>query len=311
MRVLVTGASGFVGSNLVQRLVRAGHDVISVVRAAAPSVPGEQLVVGGLDIYELRRVLSGRTIDTVVNLAAAGVHPGDRDPENLSRINAYFPSELVRLAADRGARALVHVGSSAEYSVSDSASPIMESSPLEVRRLYGASKAAGGLLARALGEQFGLPVAVLRLFNVFGPGEASHRLFPSLVSSLRRSDCVALSAGTQVRDFMHVDDVCEGIEVVLEKLSEKSSIAGTFNLATGCGTTVRDFALEVATALKADPELLRFGVLPLRPDDLPSVVGDPRAFETTFGWSCPRRLKEGVAAAVQELIAARGITSKT
>lgn len=184
MRVLLTGASGFVGGRLAQRLLFAGHEVFSVVRRAAPSVPGEQLVAEGLQIAVLREVLAGRGIDAVVNLAAAGVHPGDRDPESLVRINACFPSELVRLAADHGARSFVQVGSSAEYAGSDSLQLITESSPPEARRLYGASKAAGGLLARALGEQCGLPVAVLRLFNVFGPGEAAHRLFPSLVSSL-------------------------------------------------------------------------------------------------------------------------------
>lgn len=301
MRVLLTGASGFVGGRLAQRFLKAGHEVFSVVRAAAPSVPGEQLVAEGLKIAVLREVLAGRGIDAVVNLAAAGVHPGDRDPESLVQINACFPSELVRLAADHGARSFVQVGSSAEYARCDSLQLITESSPPEAHRLYGASKAAGGLLARALGEQCGLPVAVLRLFNVFGPGEAAHRLFPSLVSSLRRSDYVALSAGTQVRDFMHVDEVCEGIEIVLGVLAGNPEVAGTYNLASGRGTTVRNFALEVAAALGVPPELLRFGALPLRPDDLPSVVGDPGAFKAAFGWSSTRSMTEGVVAAVQEL----------
>jgi nucleoside-diphosphate-sugar epimerase len=303
MRVLLTGATGFVGRRLVRRLHADAHDVVAVVRTVSSGIEGEQLQVAHLSRNALRGALAGRRIDAVVNLAAAGVHPADRDPEVLTTVNAHFPAELVTVAAECGARAFIQIGSSAEYACLPTSTPISESFPLESGRLYGTTKVAGTLLAQAWGAQVGLPVAVLRLFNVFGPGEAEHRLLPSLVRRLLRSEAVPLSVGTQVRDFMHVDEACDAIVLALTALAEDSALVGAYNVATGQGVSVREFAMKVGSALRTDPALLQFGALPLRPDDLPFVVGDPAEFGRKFGWFASRALQGSIVEAVDELIA--------
>lgn len=303
MRVLLTGTTGFVGRRLARRLHADGHDVVAVVRNLSSVVEGEHLQVAHLTGNALRGALAGRRIDGVVNLAAAGVHPADRDPEALTAINTRFPAELVAVAAECGARAFIQIGSSAEYASLPTSTPIPESFPLESGKLYGATKAAGTLLAQAWGAQLGLPVAVLRLFNVFGPGEAEHRLLPSLVRRLLRSETVSLSVGTQVRDFMHVDEACDAIVLALTALADDSALVGAYNLATGQGVSVREFAMEVGSALRTDADLLKFGALPLRPDDLPFVVGDPAEFGRRFGWFASRTLQGSIVEAVDELTA--------
>lgn len=304
MRVLLTGVSGFIGRRLFSRFVERGDRVTGLVRSPVSIFGGETVVVPGLAPANIGEAISGRSFDVVVNLAAAGVTPSDRDPSTLTQINSFLPCALATIARDAGAKAFIQVGSSAEYACKANFEPMTEESPLENKKLYGASKAAAALLTQALGAQIALPVMALRLFNVFGPGEASHRLLPSLVTKLKEGQGVSLSAGTQIRDFIHVDDVCAGIIAAVDALTENPALSGCYNLSTGIGTTVKDFARIVAGAMHSDMKLLRFGELPMRPDDLPYVVGCPDKFTKNIGWKPNLCLSEGVSKSVEELIEA-------
>jgi nucleoside-diphosphate-sugar epimerase len=258
------------------------------------------VVVPESDPSALGQRLAGQKIDAVVNLAAAGVDPSNRDPTALAKTNSLLPASLLVVARALDAKAFIQVGSSAEYAPVTPGVAITEDSALESRRLYGASKAAGSMLALASGCHLNIPVAVLRLFSVFGAGEAPHRLFPSLLSSLLSEHAVLLSPGTQVRDFMHVDDACSAIHAMLRALISRPTVAGIYNLSTGTGTTVAAFARELAAVVGADATLLQFGALPFRADDLPWVVGAPDKLERTIGWRNPRPLAEAMRKAVRD-----------
>lgn len=300
MKVLLTGGAGFIGSNLACRLIMAGHKVVALGRRACAVEGVLSIEAERLDAASLRAAMAGQHFDAVFHLAAAGVHPSDRDGDELIRVNAMLPAELVALASASGVAAVVLMGSSAEYA-RQSAATLNEDAVLETQKIYGASKAAGGLLALATAAERRLPVAVLRAFNVYGPGEADHRLLPSLAAKLQRGESVDLSAGTQVRDFLYVDDACDGLLAVAVALREKGMHSGAYNLSTGTGFSVRDFARTVARRMSANEDLLRFGALPLRPDDLPVVVGDPMRLNSATGWRANYSLDQGVEAALHRL----------
>ncbi|KJV31642.1 hypothetical protein VI08_13325 [Luteibacter yeojuensis] len=245
-------------------------------------------------------------IEAVVHLAAAGVKPGDRDPATLIGANAVLPSQMAMLAHELGANAFVCTGTNAEYAPSE-AEFVSETAALETIRLYGATKAAGGLLSVSTGATVGLPVVYLRLFNIFGPGEAAHRLLPSLVESLRKGDDVPLSEGSQVRDFVHVDDACRAILAALQSASLGNLASGHYNICSGEAHTVRDFAMRVALGMGVTTDRLKFGAIPMRPDDLPRVVGDPTKFLDRTGWRPALAFDEAIAQAVAELIQATGV----
>lgn len=302
MRVLLTGASGFVGARLAQSLMESGAKVINVGRRPCPVADVENVLVSSLTTEHLRDVLSRvETIDGLIHLAAAGVNPGDRDRDAIYAVNAALAPKIVSFGAELGARAIVTVGSSAEYRAPSAAKAFDEDAPFETAKIYGASKAAGGLLALAEGSAINTPVGHVRLFNVYGPGEAPHRLLPSLARSLNANEPVPLSPGTQTRDFVHVDDACEGLMVALDALLMRKMRSGAYNLATGTGTTVADFARQVAIAMRADPALLQFGALAFRPDDLPYVVGDPSKLNNACDWTARMTVADGVASAVAAL----------
>ncbi|KAF1008012.1 MAG: CDP-abequose synthase [Luteibacter sp.] len=302
MRVLLTGGAGFIGSRLIAHLQAARIDVVSIGRSPLRS-SGEirhVLVPGGLDGSSARKALEGEAFDAILHLAAAGVHPLDRSPEVLIQVNGFLPSELVSLAHDLGCRAFLMTGTNSEYASFDG-NRLDEATPLETRKLYGATKAAGAMLAVAKGAALGVSSTNLRLFNVYGPGEAPHRLLPSLRNALLEKQTAPLSEGHQLRDFVHIDDACRAILGALAAALDGTLPGGHYNVCSGIATSVRDFALHVAQAMRADTALLQFGAIPLRPDDQPRVIGNPDALASHISWHPRFTVTEGIQATIAEL----------
>ncbi|QYD67860.1 NAD(P)-dependent oxidoreductase [Paraburkholderia edwinii] len=301
MKVLLTGGAGFIGTNVARKLIGSGVEVVAIGRRPCPIDGVENVVVPRLDLSEFNGVMSRHGVTIVYHLAAAGVHPSDRDLSELVRVNTLLPVDVVTAAKAHGAKAVVLMGSSAEYAA-QAVTMLDESMALETQRIYGATKAAGGLVALATGVQHQLPVALLRAFNIYGANEAAHRLLPSLASKLARRESVDLSLGTQVRDFVYVDDACDALVLAAQALIDGRMATGAYNVSTGIGTPVAEFARTVARVLRVDESLLRFGALPLRPDDLPMVVGDPGRIQRATGWRAAYSLEQGITGALERLV---------
>jgi nucleoside-diphosphate-sugar epimerase len=301
--VLVTGASGFIGTHLVARLLSEGSHVIVLVRSssALPAEWRDRVRIIACDDFgesNLRRLLDA-PVETVFHLAAYGVRPNHRDIDEMLRINVTLPATLAKLCGQWRAR-MIMAGSSAEYRRPLTNDPISESAPLEQGKLYGSSKAAGGLLASAIAAEDRTGFRLLRLFKAYGAGEAPHRLLTALVKDLSRGERVALSAGTQVLDFVYIDDVVEAMLRADAHCRERGGVA-TWNVATGRAHSVREFAECVAAAMKADGSLLDFGAIDMRKDDEPWLVGSPDLLRSQLGWQPSIGLDEGVRAAIAAL----------
>jgi nucleoside-diphosphate-sugar epimerase len=305
-RMLVTGATGFIGRHLVRGLIQAGRPVVALVR------PGSRVPVqwqGRVSCIRcedwsqagLRAALASQPFDIVFHLATYGVRPTDRDPSLMVRTNVDLPARLVHLCKERGAR-LVMAGTFSEYAKPADQMRLTECKPLEVVKIYGASKAAGGVAANALTQSLGVKLRLLRFFQVYGEGEAPHRLLPSLVAGLSRGERVPLSDGTQVRDFVYVDDAVEACIKAGDDMTLSShATSATWNVCTGVGHSVRDFASMVAQAMGKGTELLGFGELPMRSDDEPHLVGDGEQMLRALGWRPRHDLAAGIRAAVAAL----------
>ena len=140
-------------------------------------------------------------------------------------------------------------------------------------------------------EQLSLRAVVARLFMVYGPGEPPHRLTPSLLEAARTREPVALTTGSQLRDFTYVQDVAAGL-LRLGRVGEDA--AGVVNLATGRSTPVREFAERAAAVLELPPDLLRFGA---RPDRAGEMVHDPVSIarlQQLTGWRPPTGIERGL-----------------
>jgi nucleoside-diphosphate-sugar epimerase len=299
--VVVTGATGFVGTALVQRLLCRGVPVVRVVRPGRQVVdlPGVRTVSAILhDVDDLRRSLAGVSASHVVHLAAYGVRPQDRDPQALVDGNVGAVSALLQVAAQWPLERFVHIGSCAEYGMVGPA-PLTEDQPLRPSGSYGAAKASASLLGTALAAQLGLPFTILRLFGTYGPGEGPGRLVPWLVRDLARNAVVQLTPGLQVRDFTYIDDV---VEAIVSACSADLPPAGVYHVCSGEGHTVRGLAERVANLMGAPLERLHWGELPARFDEPAMLVGNPTRFALKTGWRATTSLDQGLQTAIDHAL---------
>lgn len=304
-RALITGASGFIGSALARRLVEENWHVTAVGRDASRLPAGcDQAVVAQYDDATLASALEDRSCEVIFHLAAYGVAPDQRDPAQMFAANVAGTASLASLAARIGARAVIYAGSSAEYINAPPGMLIDEDYPLCTKAIYGASKAAGGLWGRALAAREGIVFQWLRLFGVYGPGEARHRLFPAIAAQLARDMPVDLSPGRQIRDILYIDEVIDALLLAADAAIKGED--GPFNLCSGRAVSVQDVALALADALGKPRELLRFGAIPYRPDENLWLVGDGRRLQNAAGFRSMLTLEQGIERFIANFIPLQG-----
>jgi nucleoside-diphosphate-sugar epimerase len=302
-RILVTGGGGFCGSAIAAALARSGHDVVATVRPGRrPVTP----ILGQVETVEcdltdpdaVADLLAWVRPDSCVHAAAAGARERCDDLELLVRTNVSATTSLVGMLADVGATRVVTLGSSSEYG--SPAGAMTESSPPSPDDLYGLSKLAGGLAALAIGRARGLATTHLRLFSVYGPGEAAGRLVASLTRAIAERRPIALTGGRQVRDFVFIDDV---VDATLHALVAPTPVVGTFNVGTGIETSVHELAQLACALAGGDVSLLRFGELPYRADERFSWRADTRLAAHQLGWKATTSLRAGLAQTLAALAA--------
>jgi len=290
---LVTGSGGFIGRALVRELLNRRVWVAALGRNSSTFPQGVIPVrTNSFSGSDLRAALSDQQFDVLFHLAAYGVSPDDHDVDTMQRINVAATGALVQVAAKSSARAVVYSGSCSEYGPGEHGRLIDEDWRLAQSGLYGASKVAAGFWGRAVAAQAGLAFSWIRLFGVYGPGEAPHRLVPDVVSRLCQNQIVSLTPGQQTRDFMFVDDAVEGLILAAE--AALRGHIGPYNLCTGRPTTVKEVACTIARKLSKPESLLAFSALPYRSGEPMWMVGCPDRFRSVTGHLPAISLDEGI-----------------
>jgi UDP-glucose 4-epimerase len=253
MRALVTGGCGFIGANLVPRLVELGVEVRvldDLTAARADVVPeGADVVCGDVrDHQALARAVRGT--DAVVHLAAAGnVAESVADPEANFDVNARGTLLTLQAAVQAKAGRFVFASTGGAL-MGDAAPPVDESSVPRPISPYGASKLCGEGYCHAFRGSYGLSTIALRFANVYGPRSSHKRgaVTTFLKRALRGEPLVVYGDGSATRDFIHVDDLCDGILAALER----RDVTGVVHLASEHETSIDELAALVLRVTGAD-----------------------------------------------------------
>jgi UDP-glucose 4-epimerase len=297
-RVLVTGGAGFIGARVVHRLVEQGREVAVLLRPTSDArrladVIGRCTVLRGdlSQLEALRAPMQAFAPEGVLHLAWEGVKGADRNhPMQLANVPNSI--ELFRLTGEIGRANFVGLGSQAEYG--QLSGRIDERAPTRPTTTYGAAKLATGCVLERAAAAAGRRFAWLRLFSSYGPGDDPSWLIPYLIRTLMAGERPRLTKAEQIWDYIHVDDVADGIVAALV-----AGATGFFNLGSGQGRPLRDIVTLIRDMV--DPSLpLGFGEVPYRPDQVMHLEADVSALASAASWHPRITLEDGLAAMVRQ-----------
>jgi UDP-glucuronate decarboxylase len=285
VKILVTGAAGFIGSHIAREFVRQGHEVHAPVR---PQTDLWRLQ----DIHDSLHFIHGDLLDSsfiphtssfevCVHLAWY-VEPGKYLQSSLNKDWVEATLRLARNLKEAGCRRFVSAGTCFEYAPCDP--PQSESTPTVPSTPYVQSKLE---LFHAL-PSIGIDFAWVRFFYQYGPYEDPRRLMPVVINRLRQDQEAKLVTGDRLRDYLHIEDVASAVCAVAQ-----SKLTGAVNIGSGVRMTVRDIALKIGELLDR-VDLIKLGAFPDSPTDPMHLLADNTKLREGTGWKPRYNLDDGL-----------------
>ena len=293
-RVLVTGADGFIGSHLVEALLKAGHQVRALCLYNSlgswgwldnlhPAVKNELDVVLG-DIRDplcVRQAMQG--CDQVFHLAALIAIPYSYvAPASYIDTNIHGTLNVVQAARDLGVQRVIHTSTSETYGSAQFV-PITEDHPLVGQSPYAASKIGADQIALSYWRSFETPVAVLRPFNTYGPRQSARAVIPTIISQIAAGQTsIRLGALSPTRDFNYVADTCAAFLAIA---SSDAALGQVINAASQFEISIGDTAALIAEVMNAQVEIMT-DEQRLRPEasEVNRLFGDNSRLRELTGW---------------------------
>lgn len=294
MKVLITGADGFIGSHLAERLVRDGHDVRAIVlynsfdsrgwldSASAEITSQIEFMPGDIrDPALMHAAVQGR--DAVLHLAALIAIPYSYvAPDLYVQTNIQGTLNLLNAARAAGVQRFIHTSTSEVYGTARSV-PMSEEHPLQGQSPYSASKIGADQMVNAFFTSFGLPTVTIRPFNTFGPRQSARAVIPTIISQLAAGKrVVSLGALSPTRDFTYVPDTVSGFTAAL---GSTAGVGEVVNLGVGFEVSIAETFRTIAEVMGIDAEAISESER-LRPADseVERLFSDNSKAKRLFGW---------------------------
>lgn len=307
-KVLVTGAGGFIGSHLIERLIDLGADVKGFVRYNSRNdwglleiIPPQKLdslqIVSG-DLQDFDAVFSAvRDVDVIFHLGSlisipySYIRPRDTIENNiLSTLN------ILTAARDLGVEKVVHTSSSEVYGTALYV-PIDEKHPLQGQSPYSASKIGADKIAESFYCSFDLPVATIRPFNTYGPRQSARAIIPTIITQAIEQEKIKLGSLFPTRDYTFVKDTVNGF---ISTAESKSSIGEVINIGSNFEISMGDLAQRISSLLNKDIEITQDSsrVRPLK-SEVKRLWCDNAKAKRLLGWEPQVSLDEGLKETIE------------
>ena len=311
LHILITGAAGFIGSHLCERLLASGHRITAVDvfdsfydpaikrRNIQHLTYSSRFTLVEVDIrdvldFESALVRSGiEGVDLLIHLAArAGVRPSIEDPILYSQVNVGGTAAMLEFARRHGIRRFVFASSSSVYG-NNSKVPFSEMDPVEQPiSPYAATKRSGELLCHTYHHLFGISIMCLRFFTVYGPRQrpdlAIHKFARLMV---RRKPIAIFGNGNTERDYTYVDDILQGIEGAIEYTMTQAPVFEVVNLGGSQTTSLRRLVDLLTDALGVQPVIKHY---PPQAGDVERTFADIGKAARLFGYAPATRIEDGI-----------------
>lgn len=305
--VLVTGAGGFIGSHLVERLVGDGARVRAFVRYTSRADVGNlahvpkqvfsslEVIRGDLRDTEAVRQAS-RGVDTIFHLGALIAIPYSYvNPREVAEVNMMGTFNVLTAARSEGVRRLVHTSTSEVFGTARYV-PIDEAHPLQGQSPYSASKIGADKLAESFFRSFDTPVVTVRPFNTYGPRQSARAIIPTIISQALMRDEVKLGSLDPSRDLLFCTDTADGF---VKAATTDAALGHEINLGTGVGVTIGELAERIFKIVGKTPKIVTDAqrVRPEKSEVLRLLAANGKA-KQVLGWSPTVTLDEGLTRTV-------------
>ncbi len=314
-RILVTGAAGFIGSHLVERLLARGDAVVGVdnfdpfyspdekrrnLTAATRNPAFRLLELDCADGEALAAALGDEPIDAIVHLAAkAGVRPSIQQPAAYTRANVVATQTMLELARARGIARFVFGSSSSVYGNADRVPFSEEDRADRPISPYAATKRSGELLCHTYHHLYGTGIIALRFFTVYGPRQRPDLAIRKFGTLLLRGEPIPMFGdGGMERDFTWIDDILQGVLAALDRTLDVPGEYRIINLGESRTTTVARLIELIGAALGIEPRIQR---LPLQPGDVQRTFADVSLARQLLGYRPTMPIEEGIPRMMQWL----------
>ena len=254
-KILVTGATGFVGSNLVRHFLKQGAN-ISILKRRQSNLWRIKDIINQLSAYDadlldhamVNKVVKCIRPDVILHAATYGGYVTQDNTARILKTNFDGTVNLIDACLKSGFRLFVNTGSSSEYGIKGS--PMKESDLLEPVTAYGASKAAAAIYCQHVAKKYSLPIATLRLFSPYGYFDDGSRAISYMILACLNNKPVYITSPDSVRDFIFIDDVVDSYEKVLVK--NENLGGGIFNIGSGKQCSIQKLAVKIAGMIDSD-----------------------------------------------------------
>ena len=286
-KILVTGATGFIGKNLVESLKEKFEIYALILDEKEKNVIPQIDYILWKTFFDREneiKTLDGKKlgkIDTVIHLASYGVNPKDNDIDKMIESNINLTKDLILNLERVSCKNIIFTGSGFEYGDKGKIK-LKEDMELNPFSLYGATKVSAFLIGKKLCESLGINYINLRLFNIFGEYEGSNRLIPQIINNYLEGKELNFTAGNQVRDYLYIKDIIEVYEMILEKNIYNNE---TYNVCSSEEVTIKEFITKVAYTIGINKNSLNFGTIPSRKEEALYIVGDNSKLKRDFDWN--------------------------